>query len=143
MDDGFGVDGAGVQMLQRGWDAVRFGLSADEFVFEVDVLVREDPALDVCLDGELQRGECPGGPGWTAVEEPLDRCCDGVALVVVSVATVRFSGRVVGGDDAFQAVEFVLFAGVVKGGSQRGVDERLAARSGRGRVRCRDLSARC
>ncbi|MEV7975831.1 hypothetical protein [Streptomyces sp. NPDC086519] len=81
---GFGVDGAGVQMLERGWDAVRFGLSADEFFFEVDVLVREDPALDACLGGELRRGERPGGPGWTAVEEPLDRCGDGVAFVVVA-----------------------------------------------------------
>ncbi|MFI5799252.1 hypothetical protein [Streptomyces sp. NPDC051677] len=29
---GFGVDGAGMQMLERGWDAVRFGLSADELL---------------------------------------------------------------------------------------------------------------
>ncbi|WP_199790265.1 hypothetical protein [Streptomyces canus] len=41
-----------------------------------------------------------------------------------SVTIVEFSSRVVGGDDAFQAVEFVLFAGVSEGGSQRVVDER-------------------
>ncbi|WP_191134055.1 hypothetical protein [Streptomyces sp. col6] len=61
---GFGVDGAGVQVLERGRDAVRLGLSADEFFFQVDVLVGEDPALDACLGGELQRGERPGRRAW-------------------------------------------------------------------------------
>lgn len=80
---GFGIYCAGVQMLERGRNAVRLGLPADEFFLQVDVLVREDPALDACLGGELQRGERPGGPGWAAVEESLDRCGDGVAFVVV------------------------------------------------------------
>ncbi|GAA3633244.1 hypothetical protein ACG5V6_16055 [Streptomyces chitinivorans] len=71
-----------MQTLERGWGAVRFGLSADEFFSQVNVLVREDPALDPRLGGELERGERPGGPGGTAAEEPLDRCGDGVALVV-------------------------------------------------------------
>ncbi|MFI5806660.1 hypothetical protein [Streptomyces sp. NPDC051561] len=80
---GFGFHCASAQMLERGWDAVRFGLSADEFFLEVHVLVREDPALDARLGGKLQRGERSSGPGWTTVEEPLDRCGDGVALGVV------------------------------------------------------------
>jgi len=89
-----------VQMLERGWDAVRFGLSAGEFFFQVHVLVREDPALDARLCGELQRGECSSGPGWTAVEQ-----C--IAAVMASrsasrsVAIVKFSGVVVSGNDAF------------------------------------------
>jgi hypothetical protein len=40
------------------------------------------------------------------------------------VAIVKFSGVVVSGNDAFQAVELVLFAGVSEGGSQRVVDQR-------------------
>lgn len=80
--DGFGLYCAGVQMLERGRDAVCLGLSAGEFFFQVNVLVCEDPALDACLGGELQRGERPRGPGWTAVEQPLDRRGDGVAFDV-------------------------------------------------------------
>ncbi|WP_181019082.1 hypothetical protein [Streptomyces roseicoloratus] len=110
---GFGVDGAGVQVLERGRDAVRLGLSADEFFFQVDVLVGEDPALDACLGGELQRGE----------RAPVDRVgrpssSRWIAAVMASrsVAIVGFSGAVVGGDDVLQAVELVLFACV----SERG-----------------------
>ncbi|MFJ3638021.1 hypothetical protein [Streptomyces sp. NPDC090112] len=79
---GFGFDSAGVQILERRRAPVRFGLSACEFFLQVNVLVRENPAFDARLGSELQGGKRSGGPGRAPVEQPLDRCGDGVALGV-------------------------------------------------------------
>lgn len=64
---GFGIYCVGVQMLERGWDAVRFGLSADEFFFQVNVLVRRCWRASTLLDHDelptlvaLLRGRRPG-----------------------------------------------------------------------------------
>ncbi|MFI8916464.1 hypothetical protein ACIGW4_33290 [Streptomyces sp. NPDC053513] len=124
MGGGFGFYCASVQMLQRRRDAVRLGLSAGEFFFQVNVLVREAQRLT---------------PAWavscSVASVPVDRVRRSsnscwIAAVMASCsasrpgAIVGFSGVVVDGADAFHAVELVLFAGMPEGGSQRVIDER-------------------
>lgn len=111
-------------MLEGGRGAVRLGLPAGEFLFQVNVLARE-----------AQRLTPASAASCSVVSAPVDRdrkpsSSRWIAAVMASrsaswsVVVVGFSGVGVGGDDALRAVELVLLAGVSEGGGQRVVDDR-------------------
>jgi hypothetical protein len=118
--DGFGFEGAGVEVLEGGrvplasvFRRVNSSFRSTYLCVRTQRLTPASAASCSVMGTPVDRDGQPSSSRWIAA-----------VMASRSVVVVGFSGVGVSGDDALQAVELVLLADVSEGGSQRVVDDR-------------------